>query len=133
MSYSAYSRAQGSAENPRRTEYRLLGQVTAALIAAKESGDKRKIFDALLWNQQVWDAFFLDVTHEQNQLPVPLKRNLVTLCMTVRRMTDSLIDKGGDLDELIVVNRHIMDGLKEPSPTQTVNASVAPARVNARG
>ena len=112
MSYVAYGRTQNRVENPRQVEYRLLGQVTGALIAVRGSTDKRKFFDALLWNQRVWDAFLHDVSDEGNQLPAPLRRQIIGICLWVRRETDALIDGKGDIEALITVNRNIMEGLR---------------------
>lgn len=112
MSYVAYGRTQNRVEGPRQVEYRLLGQVTGALIAVRGTKDKRKFFDALLWNQRVWDAFLHDVSDEGNQLPFALRKQIIALCLWVRKETDALIDGKGDLEALITVNRNIMDGLR---------------------
>ena len=42
MSLNAYKAAQAATEDPRVTEYRLFGQVTGALLRAKESNADRK-------------------------------------------------------------------------------------------
>jgi len=112
MSYAAYGRIQNRVENGRQIEYRLLGQVTGALIAAQNESDKRKFFDVVLWNQRVWDAFFHDLVEPENRLPDPLKQKIISLCMWVRRETDAIIDGKSGLDDLISVNRNIMDGLR---------------------
>jgi flagellar protein FlaF len=112
MSYGAYSRTQNVTQEPRDVEFRLLGSVTGALLAAKEQTDRRRLFDAVLWNQRVWDAFLVDLTHEENRLPVELKRRLVGLCLWVRNETDAIIDGRGDVDALVNVNRNVMDGLR---------------------
>lgn len=112
MSYVAYGRTQNRVEDPRQIEYRLLAQVTGALIDVRDGKDKRKYFDALLWNQRVWDAFLHDVSDDRNQLPMPLRKRIVALCLWVRKETNALIDGSGDLEALITVNRNIMDGLR---------------------
>ena len=112
MSYGAYTRTQNVTQDPRDVEFRLLGSVTGALLAAKDQSDRRRVFDAVLWNQRVWDAFLVDLTHEDNRLPVELKRRLVGLCLWVRNETDAIIDGRGDVDALVAVNRNIMDGLR---------------------
>lgn len=112
MSYVAYGRTQNRVEDPRQVEYRLLAQVTGALMAVRDTADKRKYFDALLWNQRVWDAFLHDLSDEGNRLPLPLRRQLISLCLWVRKETDALIDGKGDLEALITVNRNIMEGLR---------------------
>jgi flagellar protein FlaF len=112
MSYAAYGRTQNVTENPRSIEYRLLGQVTGALLAAKDDPDKRKLYDALLWNQQVWNAFLVDLTSPGNQLPQALKQQITGLCLWVRRETDDVIAGKAEIETLVAVNRNIMEGLR---------------------
>jgi flagellar protein FlaF len=113
MSYVAYGRTQNRVESQRQVEYRLLAQVTGALIAARdEPGDKRKVFDAILWNQRVWDAFLHDLSGDDNRLPIDLRKRLIGICLSVRRETAAIIDGKGNLEALIVVNRNIMEGLR---------------------
>ncbi len=112
MSYVAYGRTQNRVENGRQIEYRLLGQVTGALIAVQHETDKRKFFDAVMWNQRVWDAFLHDLSDPENRLPESLKQQIISLCLWVRRETDAIIDGKSPVDALIKVNRNIMDGLR---------------------
>lgn len=112
MSYVAYGRTQNRVENGRQIEYRLLGQVTGALIAVQNESDRRKFFDAVLWNQRVWDAFLHDLSEQENRLPTELKQQIISLCLWVRRETDAIIDGKSQVDDLIKVNRNIMDGLR---------------------
>ena len=112
MSYGAYTRVQNTTQDPRDIEFRLLGSVTGAMLSARGDSDRRRLFDAVLWNQKVWDAFLVDLSHEGNRLPGDLKRRLVSLCLAVRRETDAIIDGRGDVDTLVAVNRNVMDGLR---------------------
>ena len=66
--YAAYDRIQNTTEGPRQVEYRLLGQVTSALRAAKTKPDDRPgFYNALVWNKKVWDAFLCDLIDDRNQ------------------------------------------------------------------
>lgn len=113
MSYVAYGRVQNRVESQRQIEYRLLGQVTGALIAASEKPhDKKALYDAVLWNQKVWDVFLNDIAGDDNKLPMDLRKRLVAICLAVRRETAAIIDGKGDLPGLIAVNRNIMEGLR---------------------
>lgn len=113
MSYVAYGRTQNRVESQRQIEYRLLAQVTGALIAARDMPkDKRKLFDAVLWNQKVWDAFLHDLSGDGNRLPMDLRKRLIAICLSVRRETAAVIDGKGDVEALIQVNRNIMEGLR---------------------
>ena len=69
--YSAYRRVQNVSDTPRAIERRLIGEVTAALIGAKDNPtDIPRLIDALLWNKQVWDHFMIDLNDEDNKLPI---------------------------------------------------------------
>ena len=86
--HAAYKQVQNVTEDTRSIEYRLLGQVTAELIAASE--DMKNIqrrSDALKWNRQVWAAFRLDLVGEDNKLPEDLKAKLISLSFFVDRET----------------------------------------------
>ena len=111
--YNAYAQAQNVTEDPRHTEYRLLAQVTGALIKARDGeGRLQEKIQALLWNQRVWEAFMADLTDAGNILPQALKAQLVSLAIWVVKETNAVLDDSGDIDGLIAVNRNIMDGLR---------------------
>lgn len=117
--YDAYKRTIKQTAAPRDVEYRLLAQVTAALMKAKDlrgqsRSDPRRmaqVMDALNWNNQVWDAFVEDVGTEGNMLPRELRAAIVSLGIWVTRETGLVSAGDGDIDALIAVNRAIMRGL----------------------
>lgn len=117
--YDAYKRTIKQTASPRDVEYRLLAQVTAALIKAKDlregaGHDPRRmaqVMDALNWNNQVWDAFVEDVGTEGNMLPRELRAAIVSLGIWVTRETGLVASGEGDIDALISVNKAIMRGL----------------------
>lgn len=117
--YDAYKRTIKQTATPRDVEYRLLAQVTAALMKAKElrEGSDRdprrmaQIMDALNWNNQVWDAFIEDAGTEGNMLPRELRAAIVSLGIWVTRETAMVSMGEGDIDALIAVNKAIMRGL----------------------
>jgi len=111
--YAAYDRVQNTTQNPRQVEYRLLAQVTAALRAAKAKPDERASFyNALVWNKKVWDAFLVDLVDDRNQLPKPMRQQLIKLAAWVSKQTFAVMDGNASIDALIDVNTNIMDGLK---------------------
>ncbi len=111
--YTAYRRVQNVSESPRSVERRLLGEVTAALLGAKENpADVPRLIDALLWNKQVWDHFLVDLQDEANKLPSELKKGLISLGVWVNRETQRVMDGEADCEGLIEINQIIMDGLK---------------------
>ena len=111
--YTAYRRVQNVSENPRAVERRLLGEVTAALLGAKDNAtDIPRLIDALLWNKQVWDHFMIDLNDEGNKLPTDLKKNLIGLGIWVNRETQRVMDGDTDCGALVEINQIIMEGLK---------------------
>ena len=111
--YNAYAQTQNVTEDPRHTEYRLLAQVTGALIKARDGkGRLQEKIEALLWNQRVWEVFMADLMDAGNALPQALKAQLVSLAIWVVKETNAVLDDSGDIDALIAVNRNIMDGLR---------------------
>ncbi len=135
--YDAYKRTIRQTAAPRDVECRLLAQVTAALIKAKDvresSGrDPRRMaqmMDALNWNNQVWDAFVEDVGTEGNMLPRELRAAIVSLGIWVTRETNLVSSGEGDIDALISVNRAIMRGLNPGLAAREEVASNAQAAV----
>jgi flagellar biosynthesis activator protein FlaF len=110
--YQAYGKVQNATENPRSMEYRLLGQVTAALTKARDGARGTAEFvDALLWNKKVWDAFIVDLSSEGNRLPKELRAQIIGIGLWVGRETIQVLDGTGDIDALINVNKTIMEGL----------------------
>lgn len=124
--YDAYKRTIKQTAAPRDVEYRLLAQVTAALMKAKDlrvqsRNDPRQmaqVMDALNWNNQVWDAFVEDVGTEGNMLPRELRAAIVSLGIWVTRETGLVSAGEGDIDALIAVNRAIMRGLNPQAAAQ---------------
>jgi len=111
--YAAYDRVSKTTENPRQVEYRLLAQVTSALRAAKaKPGDRSNFYNALVWNKKVWDAFLCDLADDKNQLPKPMRQQLINLAAWVSKQTFAVMDGNASIDTLIDINANMMDGLK---------------------
>lgn len=116
MSYQAYQRTSARAEDPRSTEYRLLGQVTRALMEVQEIEPReiRKRAEALDWNRRVWSAFAADCASPDNGLPEKLRASIISLSIFISKETSTAMRGGGDIETLIDLNRTVMQGL-EPS------------------
>ena len=114
-----YKKALNKTSSDRDTEYRLLAQVTASLIEAKDAdGDMkvnpkkmRMVAEALNWNNEVWAAFMDDCRSSDNRLPEKLRGGILSLAIWVGKETKSAMNGDSDLDMLIAVNRDIMKGL----------------------
>jgi flagellar protein FlaF len=117
MSVRAYQQAAQRAEPPRDLEYRLLGEVTRALMdAAKlDPKDFAGRIEALDWNRQVWSALAIDCASTQNALPAPVRAQIISLSLWVGRHTSGVMRREADIAPLIDVNRAIMQGLTPSS------------------
>ena len=113
MALQAYQKAQRAAENPRNAEYRLFGQVTGALLDAQNAGTKGVgLIGALDWNRRMWSSFAVDCMDDSNQLPKPLRAQIVSLSIWVTKYSSEVMQKGAPLEPLIDINRNIMQGLQ---------------------
>ena len=123
----AYKKALNKTASSRNAEYRLLAQVTAALIEAKEAdGDMRKnpakmkmLGHALNWNNEVWSTFMDDCRSEDNKLPEKLRGGILSLGIWVNKETQAALNGDVGLDALISVNRDIMKGLDDATTVKT--------------
>ena len=113
MSYQAYQTASARTEDPRSTEYRLMGQVTRALMEVQDAGpgEIRKRAEALDWNRRVWSAFAADCASPDNGLPESLRASIISLAIYISKETSAAMRGSGDLETLIELNRTIMQGL----------------------
>lgn len=113
MSYQAYQKTSARTEDPRNTEYRLMGEVTRDLLQARDFGpdrlkEKSEILDR---NRRVWMSFAADCASQHNQLPDQLRAGIISLSMFVSRETSEAMRGNGDMDTLIEINKMIMQGL----------------------
>lgn len=129
MSYQAYQKTQQSNEDPRQTEYRLFAQVTKALIEAGETENNlSKLADALDWNRRIWSAFASDCGIEGNGLPAQLRASIISLSIWVSKHSSLVIKGEEDIQDLININKTIMEGLaQQPQQAQTPQS---PAGIN---
>ncbi|MGE3250873.1 MAG: flagellar biosynthesis regulator FlaF [Hyphomonadaceae bacterium] len=113
MSIQAYQRAATQAETARELEYRAFGVVTAGLVRAKEAGrgDLSAFAHALDENRRLWNLLSADCSLEGNALPAGLRANIISIALWVSRHTSAVLREGAPIDDLIEVNRSIMEGL----------------------
>jgi flagellar protein FlaF len=113
MSLQAYQRATEQAEGPKQTEYRLFGLVTRALMeaAAVEKTELGRRIKALHWNRRLWTTIAGDCASPDNQLPEALRANIISLSIWVDKHTSDVMQRDGQIQPLIDVNRIIMQGL----------------------
>jgi len=114
MSLRAYQQANARAERPRESEYRLFGQVTRALIEASKTPktDLRTRIDAIDWNRRLWATLAHDCCNPANQLPTTLRAQIISLNSWVRRHSSAVMKGEGQFEDLIEINRIMMQGLE---------------------
>lgn len=112
MSVNAYRRAQEIAATPRGNEYRLMSQITAEMIAARDAGMKGvKLMPALHRNRRAWSTFSTLCAAPENQLPEDLRARIISIGLWVERHTSDVVRGRESIDDLIGVNRAIIEGL----------------------
>jgi flagellar protein FlaF len=112
MSIKAYQRAATQAESPRNLEYRAFGQVTAGLVRVKEeNAPAGALAEAIDANQRLWNVLSADCSVPENQLPMALRGQIISLAMWVARYSSDVLRNGADLEPLIDINRTMMEGL----------------------
>ena len=114
MSLSAYHRVRTLVETPRATEQRLIREVTAALIEARDHGYRGgRLMDALHWNREMWDAFASACGAPGNGLPDALRASIISIALWVNRHASEVVKGRESIDSLIEVNRSLLEGLGE--------------------
>ncbi len=112
MSLESYRRIQTIAASPRHTEHRLMSEITAQMIAARDAGfTGAALIRPLHRNREVWSAFSTLCGTAGNQLPDKLRAQIVSIALWVDRYTTDVMAGHGDIDDLIEVNKSIISGL----------------------
>lgn len=112
MSIQAYQRAATQADSPRDLEYRAFGQVTAALVRVKnEQPPLPVVLEAIDANRRLWNILSADCSVPENQLPLTLRGQIISLAMWVARYSSEVLRDGADIEPLIDINRTMMEGL----------------------
>lgn len=115
---SAYQDVERATLSGRELEAAVLNKAATLLIDAKnrwsEADHEASLDQALKYNQRVWSFFQVEVSSEENPLPVEIKRNLLALSSLVDRRTFDIMaypdpDK---LNMLIDINHNIAAGLR---------------------
>jgi flagellar protein FlaF len=112
MSYQAYQKVQQSAETPSQVEYRLFTQVTNALIAVKDKPARDpEVAKALDWNRRMWSTLSTDCGAKGNGLPDQLRAGIISLSLFVSKHSSAVMRGQETVEELVSINRTIMEGL----------------------
>lgn len=120
MSLNAYQRARTMVEHPRATECRLMSEITREMMEARDKGlAGAALMTVLHRNREVWSAFSDACGAQGNLLPAELRASIISIGLWVDRFTSEVMRGTDTIDELITVNRSIIEGL---SPGQALAA-----------
>ncbi len=112
MSLTAYQRARSIVETPRQAERRLMCEITGEMIQARDAGHSRgALMPTLHRNRELWNTFSSVCGASGNELPASVRAGIVSLALWVDRFTSDVVAGRESIDDLIAVNRDIIDGL----------------------
>jgi len=112
MSLNAYQRARTITETPRDAEYRLMSQITGEMLIARDEGlNGPALMPVLHRNRELWNVFSHACGTQGNGLPDALRAGIISIGLWVERFTSDVVAGRDTIDELITVNRSIMEGL----------------------
>ena len=113
MTLRAYQKTQQITEDPRQAEYRLFGQVTGALLNAKQANAAgAPLVEAVDWNRRLWRTLAADCMDDRNSLTQDVRAKIISLSLWVAKYSRSVTREKAPLDPLIEINRTIMQGLQ---------------------
>lgn len=118
MNYAAkaYAKVVKETAPPRELEATLLLKAAAKLQAVHDAWPQKspEFKDALMYNRKLWTVFLDSVNRDDNQLPKPVRNNLVQLGLFVMNETFAAMTKPtlNQLKAMIKVNRGIAAGLR---------------------
>ncbi len=112
MSLNAYHRARTIVETPRQAERRLMIEITGEMVQARDAGYVRgALMPVLHRNREVWRTFGAVCGTVGNALPNGLRASIVSLSLWVDHFTSDVVAGRESIDDLIDVNRDIIEGL----------------------
>lgn len=115
---NAYQDVERATLSGRELEAAVLNKAATLLIDAKnrwsDADHESSLDGALKYNQRIWSFFQVEVTNEDNPLPVEIKRNLLALSSLVDRRTFDIMayPEPDKLNMLININHNIAAGLR---------------------
>lgn len=78
-----------------------------------EAGDRRKMRDAIRLNLRIWTIIQAEQTAGDNQLPEPIRQNILTLCKFIdKHSVDAMVEPTPEKAAVLInINRNIAAGL----------------------
>lgn len=112
MSLNAYQRTRNIIETPRQAERRLMCEITGDMIQARDAGHERgALMPPLHRNRELWSTFSAVCGNAGNELPDGLRAGIISLALWVDQFTSDVVAGRESIDDLIAVNRDVIDGL----------------------
>ncbi|MDB5525953.1 MAG: flaF [Rhizobium sp.] len=98
----------------RERERQVLDRAVNLLRIATGSGrDSREAVEALYYTRRVWVAFIDDLRNEDNQLPLPLRADLISIGIWILKEVDRIrLRKSHNFKGIADIITIIRDGLK---------------------
>lgn len=77
------------------------------------AGDRRKMRDAIRLNLRIWTIIQAEQTAGDNQLPEPIRQNILTLCKFIdKHSVDAMVEPTPEKAAVLInINRNIAAGL----------------------
>lgn len=112
MSLNAYQRARTMTETPRHTEYRLISEITGEMMQAQAEGRVSiALIPELHRNRELWNTLSAACGTFGNRLPDNLRAAIISIAIWVDRFTSDVVAGRESIEDLILVNRSIIEGL----------------------
>ena len=111
---NAYSAANAPTRTAKNLEYDALARITRRMIAAANKGRSSfaELAEVLHENRKLWSVFEADLLSKDNQLPLDLKGNLLSLAAFTREHTSQVLSRKDTVRPLVEINTAIMRGLR---------------------
>lgn len=114
----AYKSVEKATLSGRELEASVLSKAAMLLLEVKnhwqDEALERRLDEALRYNQQVWSFFQVEVSTEDNPLPIEIKRNILTLSAFVDKRIFELMayPTPEKIDILVNINQNLAAGLR---------------------
>jgi flagellar protein FlaF len=109
-----YLQNVSSTRSERRTEYEVIARITHRLrdAAQRAKRDYPGYVAALHDNRKLWQAFAIDVSHKDNQLPDELRARIFYLSEFTEKHTQDILRNKASVVPLLEINLALLRGLK---------------------
>lgn len=110
-----YGQTKRETASDKHIELQLFTSITARLRAqvSKNSTKLNSVMaQALIDNAKLWNILFCDLVTEDNKLPLPIKKNLISLAEFTQAHTQKVLRGQAGMSILVEINDSVIIGLK---------------------